>query len=520
MTAEQGTLPVSIPGRPRRFLRTFGLQTLDLALRVLLQILSVPILIGHWGAPVYQDWIVIFAAAGFLLVLDCGMQTYFVNSLLVAHIHHDRQAYRRLISVAMTSYALVLTVVVVVSLAAFASGFSPAVLGVHKLDNAASTWTAVLLGGAILSLLPLGVFTGIYRIRGNYDLSVVTGLLSQTAPGFGLCLAVYLGGSPVAAAMVYFSAALAAWLFVATDQLRRYGEFPLELAKPARSEVVKVVAHSLQYMVSGVASPVTLQGPVLLLGFWGAASSVVPYVTTRTLTGLVRQLVTQSSQPVGVELARLHGLGDKEGVRRLFRDAIQLASGVAGLLCGYLLTIAAAVLQLWTHGQVSYDPWLFLIFAATVVSITPAQIALSFLFSTNQPRPLVVSTTYFTILAIALSAVLIGHYAAEGAALAIGLAEILCIGLFVPYVVCKRTGIAIASYAGVGIGYGVAGLALGYGISRLLGEFVAVGSLGSLIGMSLLWTACVAPPAYFLLLTRDMRRHLKQVIAARLPWLS
>jgi len=265
---------------------------------------------------------------------------------------------------------------------------------------------------------------------------------------------------------------------------------------------------------------VTLQGPVLLLGLWGAASAVVPYVTTRTLTGLVRQLVSQSSQPVGVELARLHGLDDKEGVKHLFRDAIRLASGVAGLLCGYLLTIAAPVLQLWTHGQVIYNPWLFLIFAITVVGVAPAQIALSFLFSTNQPRPLVVSTTYFTVLAVALSAVLIGRYAAEGAAIAIGLAEILCIGLFVPYAVCKRTGIALGSYAGVAIGYGLAGLALGYGVSWLIGEFVTAQSLSGLIRVSLLWTLCVAAPTYFGLLTRDMQQHLKHAVSARLPWLA
>jgi O-antigen/teichoic acid export membrane protein len=515
MSFEANTETIVPRDRKPRLFGTFGVQTLDLLLRVVLQILVVRILIQTWGIAVYQDWLILFAATNFLLVLDCGMQTYFVNSMLISRVSNDAEAFRRYIATAMLLYLVVLALTVLLFAVIVLMGVGPSILGLRALDFGRAASVAGLLGASVLSLLPLGIFTGIYRIRGNYGLSTLTSVLTQTLPGFGLCLVASHGGTPVAGALTYFLAAALAWLLVAADQRHRYGEFPFRIAPPTRTELRAVATKSIQYMVSSLAVPVTLHVPVLLLGVLGGAGSVIRYTTTRTLSGLVRQMISQPSLPIGVELAQEYQRGNYDGVRLLFADATQLMSGAAGLLCGYLFVMADPVLHLWTHGEVAYDPWLVAIFVANVVGVAPAQIAQAFFLHINRPRPLIVATTGFTLSAVPLCLLLIGKLSAAGAALAFCAAEICFVGLFVPFAACRQIGLPVLPYAANCIRVLATGFALGYGLAWLLTEFVAVSSFGNLIGTSLLWAFAVLLPAYFLLLTSKMRGRAKQLISSR-----
>src|SRR5262249_48895872 len=81
-------------GLGARLLRSFGFQSLDVVLRVVQHLIIVPVLIWAWGADLYQDWIVLLAATNFLSILDFGMQTFFVNSMLVAWTRQSLKAYR------------------------------------------------------------------------------------------------------------------------------------------------------------------------------------------------------------------------------------------------------------------------------------------------------------------------------------------------------------------------------------------------------------------------------------------
>ena len=189
-TVLEGEVGRSLTGR---LMRTFSLQSADIALRVVQQLIIVPVLIRHWGTELYQDWIVLFSAANFLMILDFGMQTYFSNSLLIAWSRRDDCAFRRHISVAVTLY-LVVFLAAMAALAASAPAVSwPALLGIKALSASSTLWCGGMLAVGILILIPLSVFTGVYRVRGDYNLSVATGMFTQTATGYVLCVIAMLG---------------------------------------------------------------------------------------------------------------------------------------------------------------------------------------------------------------------------------------------------------------------------------------------------------------------------------------
>ena len=95
-------------GVRRRLFMSFGSQSVAILLRIAQQFLLVPILIRGWGIELYADWIIISSAAGFLAMLDFGLQAYFINALLVAWSKKDLVAYRRLISTAIFIYGAII----------------------------------------------------------------------------------------------------------------------------------------------------------------------------------------------------------------------------------------------------------------------------------------------------------------------------------------------------------------------------------------------------------------------------
>jgi O-antigen/teichoic acid export membrane protein len=498
-----------------RLMRTFSLQSADLALRVLQQLIVVPVLIGHWGTELYQDWIVLFSAASFLTILDLGMQAYFVNSLLVAWSRHADRAYRRHIAVAVTLY-LVVFLAAMAALAGSALTVSwPLLLGIKALSASSTLWCGGLLAVGILILVPLSLFTGVYRVRGDYNLGVATGMFTQTAPGYALCAIAVLGGTPASAAIMYLFASMAAWILVAVDQTRRYGAFPLAVVTPTEAELREAAIQSAQYMVPSVAAPIVMNFPIILLGMWGSAGAVLMFSIVRTLTGLIRQITLQPNFPVGLEMAGLYAGRNMEGVRKLFSNACHVTSGMSGLLGGFVAAAAEPVIRVWTHGQVGYDPWLTAILIGVIVFGAPAQVAFILFHHINRPRMLVLANGGHALGTVLLCLLLVGKYSAIGAAVATGVAELLFVGLPLPIAACRLVAFPLATYFWNAARVAIVMFILSYAIAGTVMALMPVRDTPEIVMLVGLWSVVLSLPAYFLILTPNMRRHILNYMVVR-----
>jgi O-antigen/teichoic acid export membrane protein len=499
----------------KRLLKTFSAQWLDLILRILQQLIVVPVLISHWGADLYQDWIILFSATSFLILLDFGMQTYFVNCLLIAFATRDTASFRRNIAVAMTLYAVVLLVALAILASSVPVVTWPQLLGLRVMDSTQALWCGTLLICGLFMLMPLGIFTGVYRVRGDYTLSIVTGIFTQTLAGYALCLIALNGGAPIMAAAMYFIISPLAWGVIMIDQRRRYGEFFISMAVPTRSELRAALSKSSQYMAPSIAAPIVLHLPIVLLGIWGAPGAAITYAIARSLTGFVRQLTLQPNFPLGVEMAHFYAVGDARGVRKIFLGAAHLTSGICGLFSGLILVIAEPAFRIWTRGQISYDPLLIGIFIATIMLLAPAQVPFILFYHINRPRILVVANTAFACGTVALCLLLVGKYSAIGAALATGTVEFCCIGLLLPFAACRLISVRASTYFANCAWVLSASLALGWGAAWVLAMLIGDQSLWGLIKVGALWVLAVSAPAFFLLLTSDMRQDLRNHLPGR-----
>jgi O-antigen/teichoic acid export membrane protein len=502
-------------GIARRLFETVSLQSVDMALRIVQQLLIVPVLIGHWGVDLFQDWVVLMAAANCCLLLDFGMQTYFVNSMLFAWTKQDHLAYRRKVAIAMAAYGAVLPIAALLIVAGGTVWSWPALLGVRSMTSASAYWTGGTYLASLFVLMPLGIFTGIYRVRGDYKYSVVVGMLTQTFTGFAVCAIALAGGTPVACGVMYLLVNGLAWAGVALDQKRRYGEFPLRVSAPKREELWAAVGQSSQYAAPAMATPFALHFPVVLLGIWAPPGAAISYTVARTLAGLIRQITLQPNLPVGVELAKFYAHGDAAGLRRLYAAAAHLTCGVVGLLGGFILVAAGPIILIWTHNQVAYDFRLIAVIVATVGLMAPAQVPLILFQHINRPRILVLSNLAYLAGTAILCFVLVRPLSALGAALSTGIAEVAFVGTFVPFGASRLISLPIGDYFRncIGILLICGGLASAAAWAAL--SVVPVRGIVEFVAFGVIWTAIVAVPGFYLVLTPEMRRHVQRYLADR-----
>lgn len=490
----------------RNLASSFGVQGLFIGLRIAQQLLLVPILIGRWGAAIYQDWLVISSAAALFSMLDAGLQVYFGNALMIAWSQGDMASFRRQFAISASFYLVVICFGAAM-LAALIAAFDPAaLLGARTLSDSDVLWTFLPLVGSTLCLVPFGLCGALYRVHADYVNGTLRAAAADSARGFGVCAVALLGAGPVVAGWCYLIIALLLWISTLADLRKRFGPLPAGLARPTLDEVRETLSRASLYLVPTSVAPLILNVPILLLGRFGAADGeAVAFSVARTYAGFVRQIVVQMCHPLGSEMARQQAMGDGEKLRRTYLAGGRLTSGLAGLLSGFTLAAAGPFIVLWTHGAVSYDPLLIAAFLLATLLTAPAQISQMLFLYNNRPATLVVAQSAYAGGAILLCVLAIPVFQAAGAAWGVGLAEALSLGLFVPFAAARLTGIGLGRYLTQGCLVAGTMFAGSWAVAAGLGRLLAPNSYSMLIVMGLGWAVIVAGPSFRVLLSSAER---------------
>src|SRR5258706_4030243 len=104
----------------RRIANGITLSGLALAVNIAGQLLSVPILLAHWGILAYGAWIALTNLASSITLMNLGIQSYVTNQLILMTARGQHQEAARLPGSAIKVYA----VVCLAALAAIVDGLS------------------------------------------------------------------------------------------------------------------------------------------------------------------------------------------------------------------------------------------------------------------------------------------------------------------------------------------------------------------------------------------------------------
>lgn len=353
-----------------RLMKGLGANVLNQLVTAIVQLVGVPILLKMWGAPLYGEWLILFAIPTYLSLTDLGFARSAGNDMSQQVAQGNRgDALTVFQSVAALVYCVgcagMLLAVVLVFCLPIHSWLHFAVMTVVE------TRTVLILfaAQAFITLIENVNHAG-FRAGGDYAwhvsfLSAVR--LSQFA---GVWIAALVGAGPMPAAAVFLCVQALATGFSAMFLVRRHSWLRFGIKHARVSELRRLMAPAIANASTPLAQALNVQGVVIVVGAILGPLAVVTFSTLRTMTRLSFQLVAAVSHAAEPEIAWAYGARDQALLSSLFVHTLRGATWLAVIVASTLLLFGRMILHVWVHGRVAMDPTLFhWLLASAVTSV-------------------------------------------------------------------------------------------------------------------------------------------------------
>ena len=478
------------PRLPSRILRGLSALAAGQGLRTVGHLVLVPLYLRYWPATRYGEWLALSSLASYLSTLDVGLNTAGVTRLTQAYARGNREAYARYQASAIAFYTFLAgggSIVWAVVVWQLPLG---AWLTLSETPGVDAAWVTWLLGVQVLLAMPVGFLAGVYRSVGN--LAWAEWLANaRTLAAFALVpLVLGLGGGmPALAAAQLIPLGLLAG-FVLWHRTRRYPELTPTLREARLSALRELFTPSLLIAVWMLGNIIALQGSVLLVSAELGGAAVALFVTSRTLTSLVRQVVFTANNALWPHLTALEAIGDYRRLQALHHLLVAGSSALATAVGAGLWFVGDEVIAAWTGGRLAPDTILLRLLVVQVVLEAPWLASSVMPVAFNRPRVVAFATLSASVGGLALASLLIGRFGIWAVPMGRILAEAAACYVLIPRDCCRQIRAdywAVARRHGVAllVGIALAGLLAGAASALVSGptpvRWLAVG-LAALIG--------------------------------------
>jgi O-antigen/teichoic acid export membrane protein len=422
---------ISTSGVADRIARGMAAGLGGVALTLLIQLVSVPVLLGAWGVPVYGEWLVLSAFPTYLALSDLSFSSVAGNSMVMLEAQGNRSEVIRLgrhvwsIVTLTTGIGVVAAIVI-----AFAFG------GAFGTDAAIASSEARLVLLILFIQVALtnqhGVLDAWYRASGRYPLGASMYQLGRLT-GFGaLIVAALLGARPATAAGA-FLAGSAVGFAVSWLVLRRavpWSSFALE--RPHGETVRRLLVPGAAFMILATANAISVQGMTIAVGVVLGASSVVIFTTARTVTRFVSLTIGAVGSSSWPELSRSVGRGDLQEARAILRGATQVSLAIALSLAAVLAILGNRIIGWWTRGAVDPPQDVLLLLLLVVVLNAIWWVPASVLAATNRHQQMAVLYLAATLAAVLAAVPLMSVFGLVGPALSLLASDVFLVVAVLP----------------------------------------------------------------------------------------
>jgi len=399
-----------------RMRRGVGGQSFAQAVGFGIQLVTVPVLLGAWGAELYGEWLILFTVPAYLGLVDVGLTTAGINRTTMLASGGDRDGAR---AAFQTAWLLVSVIsVAAAALLLLLSGVVPLIgwLGVATMADRDVVF-AVLVAYALLklqsSLLSMGLIS-VGKYGAAYFLSGAERIIS-----FGpMIAAAAVGFGPVTAALCLVSGQIVGfgvmWLAV-----RRSNDWLAYGARGAtRDQMATLLKPSIGYLGFTVGNVLNLQTPILIIGIWIGPSATPLYVALRMVARVFYILAAGAFAVVRPEIAAAYGRSDMHLLRLIHTRVLAGALWFGAAACVGLLSIGPPLVAFWTDGALAVEQPLFALLLATTLATVLWNAGGSVHYATNQVTGFSRAYLTLSIAAIGAAVLLLGPFGVEGVVLA------------------------------------------------------------------------------------------------------
>ena len=502
----------------RRLFSNYIFQLLNQMIRICEQILLVPLFLKAWGPDLYKDWILIYAIVAFLTSCNFGTEYYFGNLFLRDVAMRDGRMLDRNLRVGLFCALAISAALLVLAFGTMFAFDLTHLLTFVSMDRATVYACLAAMIFPVSVLIAEQVLHTLYRAHGDFARGECIYAIYLATQIACVVVSLALNQPPWVVALSYLAVPLLFSGGMLLDVKRRYPHLRFELKLPASVAEVREIAHqSSLFFTYPLSLAIVQNATIVMLGLLNvAATSVVTYTVFRTFTGLTRQAANQFAVGGAIEMARQHVSGEIDACRRLYVDSGRIVALLVGVLGGFSVVAYVPFIKLWTHGAVGPNTWLLAAFLGSIFLAAPGQASLMLLKYGNHPRPCAIAWIIQSVGGLALATCLVPLMGVVGAALGLGIAEVLSIGLWLPFVAERVYGFNAMRHLLSGYGTGIVAFAISTGIAAVAFSLDLPGGLFGIFAEAALWAVIVAPPTAALVLPKAKRAALFARLRQRL----
>lgn len=417
----------ALSGTPAsRLIRGAGAHGFLAAVRLVEQVLSVPVLLLAWGVGTYGEWLMLSAFTAYFVLTDLGFTSAASNEIARRAAAGEEARARGLFVATTRVFGRASLGVVAVAAALVAAAPVAATLGLERISDAEAKIVLILmLLNAAVQQNRLMLTAG-YRARGAYHraMTIVGGIAALRVAAM-LAAVGLLGFRPVHAAMliaafmaIEFAAMLAGLRSVAMPRPRLFAR------RPGGEERLRpYLLMGVDFMLLPLTQAVALQGVLILVGVLLGPAAAAVYGAHRTLARLGYQVSQLFAMSLRAEAGLLSGAADLEGMRRLTLRATQAAVWLALIIAGAQLALGREIFEVWTQGRVDWRPDVFALLLAATVAQAAWETTAALRLGANRHKPITRGCLAISLAGLALAAAATPALGLVGAAGPILLAE-------------------------------------------------------------------------------------------------
>lgn len=415
-----------------RLLRGIGANAFGQVVTVLIQLVSVPIFIRFWGVNLYGEWLILSAIPAYFALSDVGFGSVAANEMTMRVAQGDRTA---ALSVFQSTWLLITCISLAIAL--ILSGiiwFIPLEqwLNLTHLNHWEVAGITLLLTLHVLVTQQGGLLNSGFRCEGNYAVGAFYYSLVRLCEFGSISIAVWLGASPLMAALVFLGMRTIMTVAMSLDLKKRSAWIKFGYAEASRDVIKRLAAPAIAFLSFPLGQALSLQGMVIAIAAILGAAPVVLFATLRTLSRFLLQLVGIFNSAIWPELSVAFGTQNLELARKLHHRSCQMALWVSALASLGLTIAGEQILKIWTGGKVVMDAPLFYLLLAVVVSNCLWGTSQMVPMATNQHQRVALRYITSTVIALLIAVILMPYWGLRGAA-----ASLLLIDLFMTMYVIR-----------------------------------------------------------------------------------
>jgi O-antigen/teichoic acid export membrane protein len=292
-----------------RVVRGIGANGFGQMVTVAIQVMSLPVFLHVWGKDLYGEWLVLSSLPIYISMSDVGLTTVAANEMTMSVARSDRATALEIfqsawLMVSLTSSFLA-TLMILLSLLPIRNWLNITDLNQFEVIGIVLFMAIYAMVGMQLNLLVAG-----FQCDGNYSLGVILVGLLRLSEFVIVTLAVSLGGSPVAAALLFLGSRLVGVFLIRLRLLEKSKWLTHGYANAKLLVIKKLIRPALASMSFPLGMAINNQGIMMAIAVILTPGDVVIFSTLRTLCRLALQVMGMIKGAVAPEISAAYATRD------------------------------------------------------------------------------------------------------------------------------------------------------------------------------------------------------------------